>query len=257
MRAMMPMPGGSNPAVFRAGDTMRRPMTPWSPAVHGLLRHLEAKGFAAAPQVLGTDAAGNEMLSFIPGTTATGRPFPEQLWADSVLVQVGHLLRQYHDAVADYRPAPDSVWRYGQGGCAEGEIVCHNDLGPVNTVFTRVHISGFIDWEDARPGRPERDLANLALWWVPLTPPDLTAQLGGPGEEHQEHRLEVLCRAYGWDDPPALLPVVLDCAAELLEITERQAVAGDSVHLRLLERGYPDDLTATLAYVEERAKDML
>ncbi|WP_218827191.1 hypothetical protein [Actinoplanes regularis] len=34
--------------VVRIGDTVRRPMHPWSPTIHELLRHLESVGSPAA-----------------------------------------------------------------------------------------------------------------------------------------------------------------------------------------------------------------
>ena len=53
--------------VERVGDTMRRSTGPWTPAVHALLRHLEAVGFEGAPRVLGSDDQGREVLTFIEG----------------------------------------------------------------------------------------------------------------------------------------------------------------------------------------------
>lgn len=43
--------------IVRRGDQVRRPMGPWSPAVHEYLRHLESAAFAGAPRVLGTVAS--------------------------------------------------------------------------------------------------------------------------------------------------------------------------------------------------------
>ena len=246
------MSGGSDDAVVRVGESVRRPSRPWSLAVNDLLRHLQAAGFAFAPRVLGADAQGNEVLSYLPGATCTQRPWPPEVWAEATLVQVGALLRAYHDAVAKYPPAPESVWRYARGGCASGQIVCHGDLGPANVVFDHGRITGFIDFEDAQPALPQHDLAHVAWWWVPLTTPEITARLGGPAQVHQIHRLRILCQAYGWTDPAALMPAVRDCVAQALCRTRDQAAAGDPAHLRLQARGYPDELEATLNYLNTR-----
>ena len=56
-----------NPSVVRIGDTVRRTPSEATPAVHDLLRHLEAKGFDGAPRALGFDEHGREVLSFIDG----------------------------------------------------------------------------------------------------------------------------------------------------------------------------------------------
>ena len=61
--------------VKRIGDTVRRPVQRWSPAVHSLLRHLEAVGFSGAPRFLGIDELGREILSFVSGEVAL-RPWP-------------------------------------------------------------------------------------------------------------------------------------------------------------------------------------
>lgn len=44
--------------VVRVGDTVRRPVGPWTPSVHALLEHLEAAGFDGAPRVFGIDEQG-------------------------------------------------------------------------------------------------------------------------------------------------------------------------------------------------------
>ena len=51
--------------VQRTGTFVRRPAEFWSPAVHGLLRHLESAGFPA-PRTLGI-AGGRELLTWIDG----------------------------------------------------------------------------------------------------------------------------------------------------------------------------------------------
>lgn len=47
--------GGYSTPVVRVEDTVRRATGPWSPAVHGLLRHLERQDFDGAPRFLGLD----------------------------------------------------------------------------------------------------------------------------------------------------------------------------------------------------------
>ena len=72
-----PLPGGNAGGAVLAGGTVRRPAGPWTPAVHALLRHLEARGFAGAPRVLGLDEQGREILTYLPGeTVGTARPWP-------------------------------------------------------------------------------------------------------------------------------------------------------------------------------------
>lgn len=49
MNFEVPLSGGDvSEGVVRVGDTVRRPLGAHSPAVHGLLRHLEAVAFDGA-----------------------------------------------------------------------------------------------------------------------------------------------------------------------------------------------------------------
>ena len=59
--------GAVNPSVVRIGDTVRRTPSEATPAVHDLLRHLEAKGSDGTPRALGFDEVGHEVLTFIHG----------------------------------------------------------------------------------------------------------------------------------------------------------------------------------------------
>ena len=60
--------------VVRLGDTVHRPQTARSPAVHALLQHLERVGFDGAPRYLGQDDAGREVLSYVEGEAAAKDP---------------------------------------------------------------------------------------------------------------------------------------------------------------------------------------
>src|SRR3972149_5690611 len=55
--------------VLRKGEVVHRETGAWAPAVHSLLRHLEAVGFSGAPRVVGSgfDDQGLETVSFIDG----------------------------------------------------------------------------------------------------------------------------------------------------------------------------------------------
>src|SRR5438270_7972799 len=100
----IPLSGGTVAArVVRVGDTVRRSLERWSPAVHALLRHLEQAGFAGAPRFLGVDDSGREVLSWIEGVPAL-RPWPQALLTDGGVRRLARLLRQFHDAAASFDP---------------------------------------------------------------------------------------------------------------------------------------------------------
>ena len=56
--------------IVRIGDTVRRPLRPFSLTVQAYLAHLRDAGFAGAPLPFGVDEQGREMLSFVPGRCA-------------------------------------------------------------------------------------------------------------------------------------------------------------------------------------------
>jgi hypothetical protein len=55
-------------AVVRVGGTVRKPVTPATPAVEALLRHLADVGFAGAPRTLGRDERHRHILEYVPGS---------------------------------------------------------------------------------------------------------------------------------------------------------------------------------------------
>jgi ADP-ribose pyrophosphatase YjhB (NUDIX family) len=151
--------------------------------VHELLRHLERVGFEEAPRFLGVDGEGRETLSFRQGTV------PRDLQSDhddEVLRAAARLVRRYHDAVA---------------GCslADGEeVVCHDDLSPVNTVFEDGMPVALIDFDNARPGPRIRDLAYAIFLWLDFW------EEGAPVDE-QARRTALFLDTYGIE----LLPTEL------------------------------------------------
>ncbi|MFN8485894.1 MAG: phosphotransferase [Anaerolineae bacterium] len=197
----IPLPDANTSVVVRVGDTVRRVPGYWTPAVHTLLRHLKAAGFEGAPRVLGFDARGREMLTFIPGQTIP--PSLTGYRSDATLAAVAALLRCCHDATAEFRPAASAAWRAGVGAPGVIEVMCHNDIAPWNTIVRDGEPVAFIDWDFAAPGRRIWDVA-YALWrFVPLYP---DASFGSLAERAQ--RIRLFCDAYGLEDRRGLLAVV-------------------------------------------------
>ncbi|MFJ3599689.1 MULTISPECIES: phosphotransferase [unclassified Streptomyces] len=197
---------GSVTTVRRVGDTIRRPVGEWTLAVHALLEHLETAGFDRAPRALGVDGQ-EEVLSLLHGDPAF-KPWPSCLRSADGLVQLGHWLRDYHEAVRDFRPSPDARWRQYDGEWKPGMVIRHGDLGPWNSIWDGDRLTGFIDWDFAAPGHAVDDLAQLAWYAVPLRPADP----GRAPDAAARTRLAVLCSAYG-----ARPGAVLDALEELQE----------------------------------------
>jgi Ser/Thr protein kinase RdoA (MazF antagonist) len=150
--------------VVRVGETVRKPLTRATPAVHALLDHLAAIGFEGAPRALGYDAAGRQVLEYVAGTLAYELP---QLMT-SQLHRVGTLIRQLHDAVETFTAPHDAEWDVVIPPDRK-DLICHNDLAPWNLVCNDDRWV-FIDWDGAGPGSRLWDLAYAAHGFIPLSP---------------------------------------------------------------------------------------
>jgi hypothetical protein len=203
--------------VVRVGDTVRRTMYPWSASVHLLLQHLESVGFAAAPRFLGIDDKGREVLSYVEGVCgadgSAGPGFGAHVWAmvapDVGLERFARSLRQYHDAVAGFTPPADSPWAIGSGPPSQGDVICHNDIGPWNVVWRDASPVCFIDWDYAAPG-PAMDDVAYALWWsIPFASDEecLTWRRFADAP-NRRHRIEVFASAYGLTSVESLVDAV-------------------------------------------------
>lgn len=189
-------------AVVRVGDTVRRPVGPWTPAVHSVLRHLEDVGFEGAPRVLGFDDKGREVLTYLP-SDASPR------YSELALKEAGRLVRRLHDALVGYAPPADAVWRHPLIGRRAGtDRIGHNDLQPANTVYAEGVPYGFIDWDLAGPAQPLDDLAQAAITFTPLHNAERFRPPGCPSAAERVARLRVFADAYGVDDRPALLDAI-------------------------------------------------
>jgi aminoglycoside phosphotransferase (APT) family kinase protein len=159
-------------------------MGPRTPFVHQLLRYLEEVGFDGAPRLLGIDERGREVLSYVEGVVPHDHGEYEP--SKARLIRVAALIRRFHDVT------PGSTLAAG------AEIVAHNELGPHNTVFVGDEPVAFIDWDDAAPGIRLFDLSN-AVWSFANV-----GEGGGPVGE-QARLIRLMCDAYGWDDPHAIV----------------------------------------------------
>ncbi|WP_131098531.1 phosphotransferase [Streptomonospora litoralis] len=249
-----PLTGGNATAgVVRVGDTVRRPAGFWTPAVHALLGHLHAVGFHAAPRPLGFDAQGREVLSFAPGTV---------VWPDRFhlvrprhrVVRLGRLVRDLHDALAEFRPPPGACWQELMP--ADGaEIVVRNDLAPWNLVASEDGAWALIDWDTAAWGTRLWDLAYAAHGFVPLS---ADAHWQEP-EAEAGARLRVLADAYGLDEEGRrrLVPLLsLRCRA-MGDFLARRAQAGVEPWLGLWRSGHGAIWRADADYAEQREPQWL
>ncbi|MDQ3656009.1 MAG: phosphotransferase [Chloroflexota bacterium] len=218
-----PLAGGAINAVTRRGNVVYRTGGPWVPAVHAVLEHLASKEFRYAPTALGVDDRGREMIGFLPGASMM-RPWKPIMFTDDALVQAATMLRELHAATIDLVLPPETVWRGGKAEKTIGQVIRHGDLGPWNTLWENDRLTGLIDWDFAEPGLAITDLAQLALYFVPLRGEDHWRECGFPQQPDFRHRIQVICDTYGSFVPDdVVIEIIRLQESAMADIAERAA----------------------------------
>jgi aminoglycoside phosphotransferase (APT) family kinase protein len=201
-------PAGGAPA--RHGDTVLRPVAPWTASVHALLAHLRARGVDWVPEPRGVagPTASLAAVSWVEGDVPA-YPMPAYVWEPAVLDRAAAMLRELHDATGGFDRS-GRVWALPAREPAE--VICHNDFAPYNLAFRDGLPVGAIDFEAASPGPRAWDLAYLAYRLVPLAHP---ANPDLPPQPDAAARLARLCTAYGGIAPADVLALVPQRLREL------------------------------------------
>ncbi len=224
--------------------------------MHALLRHLEERGFDAAPRVVGIDDRGREMLSYIDGeTVGIDDPWPAWWRADDTLVQAVTLLRRFHEAAASFEPPSGARWRF-EGRTGRGATIVHGDWAPYNVVWREGRLVGVIDWDLARPGHALDDLAFAAWHWAPLHHPGMLdgGELGRWRRADRERRLRLVLDTYGLDAREGFIARVIARIRASANGIEGAAAAGDAGMIRLRDLGVVEDVRLSASWVEEHAR---
>jgi hypothetical protein len=193
--------------VVRIGDRVYRRTGWWTPAVHALLRHLEACGFRYSPRVIGIDGQGREILSYIAGSS--GAQGWVRVVGDGGLARFARLLRAYHDAVRTFEPPAGVEWAWTDGAVSEGEIVCHGDFGPWNVVWRGDHPVGILDWDFVGPGPAIDDVAYALEYSIPFRDDQTAVRwLDYERPPDRRRRIQVFAEAYGLETTAGLVDQV-------------------------------------------------
>jgi tRNA A-37 threonylcarbamoyl transferase component Bud32 len=210
---------------LRRGSTVRCPVRENTAFVQRVLHHLEDAGATWAPRALGIDEQGLEVVSWIPGETATTG---EQV----DVLALAQIVRDLHDLTADLVDG--------------SECVIHDDLQPRNTVVRGGRPIGLIDWEQARPGRRVDDVAHLCWSFIEPTAESDPSEIG--------RRWRLVIDAYALDDRSLVVPTVLSRMDTCAEDIEREAARGSTRHEALAERGDHLGIRAMHRWVAENER---
>jgi hypothetical protein len=248
-----PLTGGFiTSSVTRTGSTVRRSAGPWSPAVHTWLTHLARAGVNAAPRPVRLDLdTGTEELTYLDGTVLSGGASPPNLWREDTLTALARLIRQFHDAAATFTPPADAAWQQTAAHPGGGDVICHNDLAPWNTVFAEGQPIAFIDWDLAAPGPRWWDV-SYAIWhFVPLYGDPDSDPFDLAQFEPRARRTRLFCDAYSLDDRDGLVDKILDRQRAVHTAIKHGADTGDSAYQRLWELGAGSGIERQIKYVQE------
>ena len=246
---------GVTAGIVRIGDTVRRPLRPFSLTVQAYLARLRDAGFTGAPLPLGVDEQGREVLSFVPGDVPRN-PLPPQASGEEVLVALARLIRALHEASAGWEPPPGAVW----GGtpastgpvAARAELVSHRDYNPGNVVFRGGLPAALIDFDLAMPTTRLYDIVNALWYWAPLRDPRDRAPAFADADI--PHRVAVFADAYGMTarHRAELAPFAVEVARRYHE-DARVSAELDPVFRKLWQDGAKDALPRAEAWLRQAA----
>ncbi len=98
---------------------------------------------------------------------------------------------------------------------------------------------GFIDWDNAAPGTRLRDLANAIYNYVDVS------HWANQTADEQARRIRLMCAAYGWDDPIA---IVNDFEADLQQALRNHEQAGRAGTIKIFAE--------EVNWMRQRAQDL-
>lgn len=239
--------GGSVNTVAFKDNIVRRKLTETSPAIHQLLKYLEAKNLADVPRLIDCDE-NYEYLTYISGKPIF-RPWGDAIKEDRFLASAGKWLKDYHRVVADFRLQGDAKFNWGVTRPEPEMIVCHGDLGPWNCIQHDGEFKGIIDWDLARYGYAIDDVAEFAFTFIPICPHSSEA-IAQISDTDKSRRLAVFCEAYQNSQPDEILAHIPIYLTRMNADLRKQASLGIEPFVSFVDRGIADKLDEDKAWIE-------
>ena len=219
----------------RVGDTVHRPASANTESMRQLLVHLERSGFDRAPRMVGTEPGGGVVLSWVDGWV----PDDSEGWRLDLraLESVGELLRAYHDCAQGF--TPETGFEEGPQTVTAGDIVCHGDIAPRNTVFRDGRAVAFIDWDGIFVSSPMWDLGHAVWQFGPVCDDGDPWLRDWPAPPERSERIAALVRGYRLERSEAeqLASMVVEVIAGCSRSVARKAAAGIPAFVRIRDEG--------------------
>ncbi|RXJ69464.1 phosphotransferase [Veronia nyctiphanis] len=245
--------GGREDAIYRDKDTVVRPLKPWSRTVHQLLRHLHNNGFSHCPLCKSIEE-NHERLTFIHGDTYN-YPLKGNIASVEALVSAGKMLREMHDASADFLiTSNEPTWMLPAQ--QPSEVICHGDFTPYNVALKGNTISGVFDFDTAHPAPRVWDLAYSVYCWAPFKT-DPFDKLGTL--ETQMVRTKQFLDAYGANAQQRnmLVDTMIKRLEALISYMSNEAEKGDEQFSVNIEDGHCSAYHRDIIYLEENRHHIL
>ncbi len=244
---MEELSGGRKSAIYRYGDVVYRPLQPWSPTIHQLLKHLEHSNVHQCPRFIGIKE-NQEILSFITGDTYN-YPLVGAITSAEALTSAAKLLRKIHDATASLLSQMDlSKQQWMLEPKEPFEVVCHGDFTPYNVALSKNLVVGVFDFDTAHPAPRVWDLAYSVYCWSPFKTHSLD-KLGSIKE--QVARAKLFCDSYGATAPEReqLTDMIVARLHALISFMRKEAENGNEFFVANIEQGHLQSYLQDIEYI--------
>lgn len=240
----------SDSNIERIGNGIHRPIGPWTKQVHAFLHFLRINGFKQAPEPLGFDEKGREILSFVEGKTCD-YPLSEEVKSSEALISSAKLLRDYHDASQKFLNEinlSNNSWMFPPRKPLE--VICHNDFAPYNICFQEKKAIGMIDFDAACPGPRVWDIAYALYRFSPFTRPDNNDGFGTL--EEQITRARMFCDYYGLDvqNRNGIADFIIERLQALVDFLVISAAQGNKKYELNLKNGHHLTYLRDIEYIK-------
>ncbi|MGL4774043.1 MAG: phosphotransferase enzyme family protein [Clostridium sp.] len=262
---METLSGGNISNVFSDGKCVYREMKRESETIHRLLSHLKEKNINFTPKFLGVDNERNlEILSFVKGETLGDYPSFDDLDLKSKMVKkAGEMLREYHDATADFKHRVCDKWFLSYEGKLEKEVICHNDFAPYNVTFINQIPVGLIDFDTACPAPRVWDIAYGVYRFIPLTRTiyDVKNNCYREYEKELDLRerkilLSEFLKGYGFEDRELVLDNVILRLKALVKLFEEECNDGNASFIKMRNEGHEEFYINEIRFLEKHIEDL-
>lgn len=190
-----------------------------------------------APEPLGFNESGREMVSYLEGDVADG-VLSGRLASSEALKTAAALLRDYHEATLGFDKAGVGLHGWMLPSRQPCEVICHGDFAPYNLVFDGCQAVGIIDFDAAHPGPRSWDLAYALYRWSPFMHPSNPEGFGDL--DRQIERAVLFCEAYGasLEQRRGLADMMIERLRALVDFMQAQARDGNAAFAANIADGH-------------------